>query len=116
MRYALLFVVACNCLLSCASVMTDNKIENALNSNQIRLGSTKEDVSDAGIEPAYHGCVKHKRTEEGLLELWDFSTDICTANTSNDYALVFRDGVLIEIRKVTSENDLNLDVINFPEN
>jgi len=96
--------------------MTDKKIENALNSNQIRLGSTKEDVSDAGIEPAYYGCVKHKRTQEGLFELWDFSKDICTANTSNDYALVFRDGALIEIRKVTSENDLNLDASNFPEN
>ena len=109
MRYALLFIIVCNCLLSCVAVMTDNKIENALNSNQIRLGSTKEDVSDAGIEPEYHGCVKHKRTEEGLFELWDFSKDICSAYTTNDYALVFQDGVLIEIRKVTNENDLNLD-------
>ncbi len=115
MRYIVLFIICCYCLLSCAS-MTDNKIENAIKHNKIGVGSTKEEVGDAGIKPAYYGCVKHKRTQEGLLELWNFSKDICSANTTNDYALVFRDGVLIEIRQVMSENDLNIDVINFPEN
>lgn len=109
MRYTLLLMIGFYCLLSCTTVMTDNKIENAVNSNQIHVGSTKEEVSNAGNEPAYYGCVKHKSTKEGLLELWDFSQDMCSANTSNDYALVFQDGVLIEIRKIKSENDLNLD-------
>lgn len=91
--------------------MSDNKIQDAINSNKIRIGSTKEEVGEAGIEPAYYGCVKHKRTQEGLLELWNFSNDMCNSMTNNNYALLFRDGVLVEIREVTSENDLTLDSV-----
>ena len=89
--------------------MSDSKIEQAINSKQIQLGSTKEEVSKAGVKPLYYGCVKHKRTNEDLLELWDFSTRLCSNNINNKYAFFFKDGELIEIREIKNENDLELD-------
>lgn len=94
--------------ISCASMMpTDTQIEKAYNNGQIRIGSTQQEVINAGIVPVpLAGCVKQKITSEGTMELWDFATRVCGANLSNSYILIFKNGTLIEIRSVTSIYDV----------
>lgn len=85
---------------------TDTQIERAWNSGKIRIGSTQQEVYNAGIQPTYSGCVKQKITADGTMELWDFASNVCGANLANSYVLIFRDGRLIEIRSVSSIYDL----------
>lgn len=93
--------------ISCASMMpTDTQIERAWNSGKIRIGSTTQEVYNAGIQPTYSGCVKQKITADGTMELWDFATKACGANLANSYVLIFQDGRLIEIRSVSSIYDV----------
>lgn len=106
--YLFLFLLMVVCLTSCASMLpTDTQIERAYNKGQIRIGSTQQEVLNAGIQPTYSGCVKQKVTSNGTMELWDFATKVCGANLANNYVLIFQNGVLIEIRSVTSVYDMS---------
>ena len=75
---------------------------------QISMGDTKEQVMSKGIKPLYPGCTKQKNVDIQQFELWDFTTNTCQTDFINGYVLIFRDNALVEIRRVTDIDDLDL--------
>ena len=107
----LTFIVSLIVFSSCGSLApTDVLVERGYNSGQIYIGAPMNQVANAlgGYPPSW--CVKQKITADGNLVLWDLATsgNLCGANLASSYALVFKNGYLIEIRQVTNQLDLQL--------
>ena len=111
--FLFLILVGCQTGTVGSSWFTDKAIEHGMKDGSIMIGKSKSQVSSV-IRPTYSGCIKRKITQQGTVELWDFATKLCGANSRNRYALVFRDDTLVEIREVRSIQDLSLDNVSFP--
>lgn len=87
------------------------RIEEALLTGTISIGATKEEIKSIIGEPPFSFCIYRLSTQDGIYELWDFSpykSSFCGGNWSINYALIFKNDKLIEIRKVNSIDDLHL--------
>ena len=98
-------------LVGCGSLApTDVQVQRAYNSGKIYIGAPMDQVANAmgGYPPSW--CVKQKITADGTLVLWDYATsgNLCGTNLAASYALVFKNGYLVEIRQVTNQLDLQL--------
>ena len=92
-------------LFACGHLFSDTTIEKGMNSGQIRIGASKNEVAAVTGYPITL-CIKARLKEDGSYEMWDFATKNCAINLMNGYALIFRDDQLIEIRTVRTMLDM----------
>lgn len=86
----------------------DMQVRKGIESGQIKLGSSKSEVSSVVGDP-YSWCIKKKMAIDGNYELWDFASRGCArGNLTESYAFVFKNGRLVEIRTVHNPSDLQL--------
>lgn len=105
--FSLLFVAF---LCSCTGFgFKDVLIRNGIKNNKIYLGCTQQEVVDT-IGGVSSMCRKVRYTPAGTIELWDYasSSGSCGANLSESYALIFKNGILVEIRTVRNSLDLQI--------
>lgn len=102
----LILILSVLILAGCAK-SHDQYIEQQYRSGNLRVGMQKYEVQQF-LNPPHPWCVKQKVTEDHRYELWDFATQNCGYNWYRSYALLFRDGELVEIRQVTSILDLQV--------
>lgn len=98
-------------LTACASgpfVFQDMRIREGITSGQIRIGCTQQDVLKVQGIRIMPYCTKSKITADGQIDLWDFATKMCGVNLNESYALIFKNGLLIEIRTVKNQLDLQI--------
>ncbi|MDP2755531.1 MAG: hypothetical protein Q8P40_14235 [Nitrospirota bacterium] len=84
---------------------TDVALTQGMQSGQIQLGSSKQQVAAVAGYPA-PGCVKSRMKEDGNYEMWDYATRWCGSNLQQSYVLIFKNDKLIEIRTVNSRLDM----------
>ena len=93
----ILVCISLACLIGCASAFTDVKIQHAIDSGQIQIGSSMYEVSSAIGEPVFF-CKKKTIKEDTTYEIWDYSSGRCLgSNWAHSYVLIFKDGYLHEI-------------------
>ena len=86
-------------LLSCTPMTpTDKPIERTYDCGQKHISTTEHGILDAGIKPVdLAGCVKHKVTSEGAMELRDIAPKHYRANLVYGHIIIYRNGTLVEI-------------------
>ena len=86
------------------STSTDVSVLNV----QLNMGDKKDQILVTGIKPAYPTCIIIKRIGKDNYEVWEFTSKGCETELIKGYALIFRNETLVQIRKITNINDLNL--------
>ncbi len=93
-------------LISCSMIFTDQRIRESFKTGEIRIGNSQADVVRIIGRPG-DSCVRTRMAPDGNYELWDYGYGNCgVGNLVEAYALIFRDGILVEIRTVRSELDM----------
>lgn len=104
-----IIVVIAICLLfsGCGIIAGDLAVQRKINSGELHLGLSLSAVEGMVGHPLY-GCTKTRYAKGGTLEMWDFASRRCsqTMSMGRSFAYVFENGILIEIRVVTSMQDL----------
>ncbi len=93
-------------LISCSMMFTDQRIRESVKTGEIKIGNSQADVVNVIGRPG-DSCVRTRTAPDGNYELWDYAYGNCGGgNLIEAYALIFKDGTLIEIRTVRSELDM----------
>ena len=91
------------CILT--GCFTDISLTRAIRTGRIQIGLSEEQVAKAVGYPS-KGCIQSKWENGAHYEMWDYATYWCASNLRQDYALIFKDDSLIEIRIVQSDADM----------
>ena len=83
----------------------DTAINKGIQSRNIYIGASKYEVESA-IKKPLNICIKTKTTANGYYEMWDYASDLCGVNFSQNYILIFKDDILTEIRTVRTIYDM----------
>ena len=91
------------CLFGCGGfrgIFTDEQIRQGIARGQIHLGASQWEVEQAVRRP-FTTCIQSKTTTEGTYEAWIYNgRGMCGSNFSQSYILIFKDGILTEIRQI----------------
>jgi len=102
----ILLVLLFGLFSSCS--FTDMKIRKGISNQQIRIGSSRDEVAKITGYP-WSYCIKKRVKSDGNYEMWDFASRGCSgANLTESYVFIFKNNELIEIRTVSNVFDLQL--------
>jgi hypothetical protein len=98
-------LTGCAVMDAVGTLYNDVKINKAVQTGQIQIGATKEDIAQVTEYPVPF-CKKTKTTAGGYYEMWDFASKPCGYNWNHSYVLIFKNNYLSEIRTVNNVSDM----------